>query len=433
VYWTGQSFVVGAENGTNGTTRLFIGQYIAIEDKNGIPPSVSITQPQAGATVIEGSEVVVRADATDDVAVASVTFTLNGNPAFVDTSEPFEARIQAPGAGSPMVLGATASDFGGNSASAPTVAVTVVPDPLTEVVGIVVDRQDNPVSGAAVSVFDHNATSGADGSFTISGVPTVRGVISAQASATVDGRTLRGRSAPATPVPNGTTDVGTIRVTEGNVLILSDVDGPGVQALAAALTAAGNTVTVRPAPEYTWNATNPPLDGFNVVIHLNGFTWQTELPSSAQTALTQFVQNGGGFIGSQWNGYEVVQGRHQQMRDLILQTWATAQSENSGLSNRTYSVVPGKESHPVLIGVPATFSFTADGHSAGDLFTFSVSPPEVLMRVPSGGPAVVVREFGNGRVVNLSHAAGYEGQQQTLLNPNIQKLYINAVAWSASK
>ena len=54
VYWTGQSFVVSAENGTTGTTRLFIGQYIALEDKNGIPPTVTITQPSAGTSVDRG-------------------------------------------------------------------------------------------------------------------------------------------------------------------------------------------------------------------------------------------------------------------------------------------------------------------------------------------------------------------------------------------
>ena len=30
VYWTGESFVVGPENGSSGTTRLFIGQYLSL-------------------------------------------------------------------------------------------------------------------------------------------------------------------------------------------------------------------------------------------------------------------------------------------------------------------------------------------------------------------------------------------------------------------
>jgi hypothetical protein len=43
------------ENGVNGNSRLYIGQYVALEDLAGIPPVVSITSPAAGATVTEGS------------------------------------------------------------------------------------------------------------------------------------------------------------------------------------------------------------------------------------------------------------------------------------------------------------------------------------------------------------------------------------------
>ena len=30
VYWTGESFAVGPENGSSGITRLFIGQYLSL-------------------------------------------------------------------------------------------------------------------------------------------------------------------------------------------------------------------------------------------------------------------------------------------------------------------------------------------------------------------------------------------------------------------
>ena len=221
VYWTGQSFVVSAENGTTGTTRLFIGQYIALEDRNGVPPTISITQPISGTSVIEGSDVVVRADATDDVAVASVTFSVNGVATYTDTSEPFEARLTAPAVGAPMVLGATAVDFGGNSAAAPTVEVTVIADPLTAVSGVVVQNVagvPQPVSGATVTVFDtFVSTTAANGSFTIPNVPTARGSITAFASVTVGGVVLRGASPARSPVVGGVTDVGTIVVQRGRL------------------------------------------------------------------------------------------------------------------------------------------------------------------------------------------------------------------------
>jgi hypothetical protein len=330
-----------------------------------------------------------------------------------------------------MILGATAADFGGNAASAPTVSVTVIPDPLTTVVGRVIDGDGNTVVGAAVSLFELSTTTGSDGTFTLNGVPTVRGPIAVEASVVVGGRTLRGRSAPTPPVPAGTTDVGTIRVTEGNVLILSDIDGPSINSLAEALRAAGNTVTVRPAPEYTWDGTNPSLDEFSVVIHLNGATFGIPLPDSAQLALTQFVQNGGGFIGAQWNGFELAQGRQQLMRDLILQGWASPSSENHG-GLTTFNVVAGQQSHPVLAGVPGTFTFSADWNDSAAATVFGTDPSVVLMQTPTGGPAVLVRQFGSGRVVNMSHAAGYTNAG-TLQDVNIQRLYINAVLWATSR
>src|SRR5919199_814906 len=50
-----------------------------------------------------------------------------------------------------------------------------------------------------------------------------------------------------------------------SVLILADADVATTNSLADTLTQAGFSVTVRPAPEYTWDGTNPALDGFAAV------------------------------------------------------------------------------------------------------------------------------------------------------------------------
>ena len=161
----GYVYLVGAigsafiENGTTGNSRMYIGQYIAIEDLGGVAPTISITQPQAGAEAVEGSSLSVRAIADDDIAVASVTFLVNGAPASTVTSEPYEALVTVPPVPGPLVIGARAIDFGGNSATATTVSVAVIPDPLTTVTGLVVDKNGQPVDGAAVEspdVQDHD-------------------------------------------------------------------------------------------------------------------------------------------------------------------------------------------------------------------------------------------------------------------------------------
>ena len=215
------------------------------------------------------------------------------------------------------------------------------------------------------------------------------------------------------------------------VLILSDVDGPATTALATGIVNAGFHVGLRQAPEYNWSASNPSLDGYDAVIHLNGFTYNVPLGAATQSALVAFVNNGGGFIGSQWNGYEEVAGQQTGMSDLVLLGTGAPGSDSCGLCDVTYTTVAGQENHPVLVGIPSPFTFRADGHDASPK---AVADPAivVLMQSPSGGPAVLVRQVEAGRVVNFSFAPNYadfQADRRTLDDPQVQQLYINAVRW----
>jgi hypothetical protein len=216
--------------------------------------------------------------------------------------------------------------------------------------------------------------------------------------------------------------------TGPKVLLLSDADGAATTALGNSLTSAGFQVTVRPAPEYTWDGTNPALTGYGLVVHLNGFTWNNALRAGGQAALTSFVQSGGGLIAGQWNGYEATSGTQKGMPELVLQ----GTGPNCGQCIITYNVVQGQESHPVLAGIPATFTFKADGHDAGAQLSFASNPSTVLMRVPGGQPAVLVRQFGSGKIASFSIAPNYGlgSLGITLLDANIQKLYLNAAIWT---
>src|SRR5262249_6825316 len=154
------------------TTRLFIGQYLALEDRNGVPPTVSITAPVNGASVIEGTKITAHVNASDDVGVAAVTFLVNGEQVFVDTSEPYEYTFTVPSTAGTLIISATATDLGNNTSTAQDVTVSVVPDPGTTVVGRVIDTQGLPVAGATVSVLSHSSQTAPDGTFSIPDVPT---------------------------------------------------------------------------------------------------------------------------------------------------------------------------------------------------------------------------------------------------------------------
>jgi len=210
------------------------------------------------------------------------------------------------------------------------------------------------------------------------------------------------------------------------VIILPDAYTDGTIALLEALKSAGFDVTLCQAVEFKWDGTNPHLIGFDAVIHLNGATSHTPLSIEAQYALVDFVKNGGNFIGSQFNGYEQADKRQIDMPDLVLQLWP--HPDNCKECEMEWAVVPGQEGHPVLKDVPGTFTFFADAHDAGPLVEFPVNPALVLMTSPAAGPAVTVREFGRGLVVNFSFATN-TSTDLTLQDPNIQLLYINAVAW----
>lgn len=206
------------DNGVSGDSRLYIGQYLALEDRAGIAPVVSISSPGQGATVIEGTTLPVTVQATDDVQVAAVEFLVNGNVVFTDSAAPYQFTVTAPLGVTTFALGARAIDIGNNVGVATGVQVNVSPDPKTTVVGRVLDGDSNPVAGAAVTTSSlQTGVTNADGTFSIAGVPTVVGNIIVTASATIDGKQLRGSSASFAPVPGGATNVGDIIVRSGRL------------------------------------------------------------------------------------------------------------------------------------------------------------------------------------------------------------------------
>jgi YVTN family beta-propeller protein len=206
--------------GSVGDSRLYIGQYLALVDTKGIAPTAAITSPAAGSTVIQGATLPITVSATDDVAVAAVNFLVNGQVVFTATSSPYQFNFTVPLNVTSLTLSATAVDLGGNIGTAQNVSVNVIPDPGTTVIGRVLDKNQNPVAGATVTtVGGKSSTTGVDGRFSISGVPTVQGSISVRAVGTVNGTSRSGNSASVSPVAGGTTDVGNIVLGGGFIVV----------------------------------------------------------------------------------------------------------------------------------------------------------------------------------------------------------------------
>ena len=202
--------------GANGNSRLYIGQYQPRADLAGVPPTAVITSPVNGNLVYEGAPLTVAVDAADDVSVAAVQFSVAGQVVFSTTTAPYQYTFTVPSGVSSLVLGAVARDLGDNEGTAQSVTVSVAPDPLTQVIGRVVDTQGQPIAGAVVTApGGRTGNTGADGRFQIVGVPTVLGNLVIQAQYTpADGVVRSGASNATAPVVGGVTDIGTLTVIE---------------------------------------------------------------------------------------------------------------------------------------------------------------------------------------------------------------------------
>jgi hypothetical protein len=175
------------------------------------PPFVALLSPTELTEVMRGEVVHVLVAAADDIGVAQVRLLFNGQPGVQDTQVPYEFDVTVPAAASDIRLSAQAVDTLGQTATAQEVVLHVTGGSSTAVAGTVVDTGGRPLAGAAVTCLGVSGSTGADGAFTVGGVPVLLGDVRCTASLTLPaGATLAGQSAAVPPVAGGTTGVGTI-------------------------------------------------------------------------------------------------------------------------------------------------------------------------------------------------------------------------------
>ncbi|NIS36172.1 MAG: hypothetical protein GWN07_05795, partial [Actinobacteria bacterium] len=201
------------ENGSTGTSRLLIGQYLGFRDDAGVSPTIELVSPLPGTEVVEGEPLVIEAEASDDVGVFAVRFTVDGEVVFEDRNPLYTLQLPAPAAPAVLTIGAHVLDFAGNRADAEPVEVQVVAPAETSVIGSVADVAGTAVEGAAVTTnLGGEGTTDGGGFFRLDGIPADQGEVVASATAERGGVKLRGRSAAVAPVAGGFTDVGEIRM-----------------------------------------------------------------------------------------------------------------------------------------------------------------------------------------------------------------------------
>jgi hypothetical protein len=304
--------------GSSGNSHLYIGQYQVPQDPFGIPPTAAIISPASGATVVQGSTIVITVNASDDVAVAAVNLLINGQPVLTDTVPPYVFYYTVPLTATTLTIGATAIDYGNNVGNAANVVVNAIPDPGTTVTGRVVDGNNNPLPGFSAQTIGYSTTTASDGTFSIPGVPTIYASasgITVEAFGVVNGAVRAGVSAATPPVPGGNTNVGNI-VTASRPLIV--VDGQFGTVSAIDTSASPPTVIPTPgAPGASADGVSVTPDGSKAFVSIAGYgspirvfdltqnppTYVTDISykGAISNTLANVVTSDGRYVLSIWN------------------------------------------------------------------------------------------------------------------------------------
>lgn len=112
---------------------------------------MNVTSPVDGDTLIEGDIITIVAEASDDGRVVRVDFLVDGNVVTSDTTDPLAFAFEVPVGVASLSFGARAVDTNNNVGTAAAVLVNVIPDPLTTVVGQVIDADGVAAEGASVA------------------------------------------------------------------------------------------------------------------------------------------------------------------------------------------------------------------------------------------------------------------------------------------
>ncbi len=146
---------IARDAATNSTTSTPVSVTVANPVPDTTPPTVSVSSPAEGATVL--GSVPVNASASDNVGVDGVQFTLDGaNLGAEDTSAPYSVSWNTTTASNGAhALRAIARDAAGNSTTATPVNVTVAnpsPDTTPPTVSVTAPAAGATVSGTATPV-----------------------------------------------------------------------------------------------------------------------------------------------------------------------------------------------------------------------------------------------------------------------------------------
>ena len=182
-------------------------------------PTVTLVNPAPGKQLIKGLNLVITPNAQDNGRVTKVSVRLNGAQVALVTSAPFTYAMALPSDANSLRLELIATDTNNNQGSSGEHTFALVTDPLTTVIGRVVDSGNQPVANAQVETLGISGVTAKDGSFVLTGVPVAPGQVQVIANGVLGSQGVTATSADVEPVWSGTTDVGDITLVSPKVRV----------------------------------------------------------------------------------------------------------------------------------------------------------------------------------------------------------------------
>lgn len=164
-----------------------------------------------------------------------------------------------------------------------------------------------------------------------------------------------------------------------------------------------------------WDAVDPGLDDIDSVIWMEGRNYSSDMGAEAQTALADFVADGGGLVRTEWSTYSANEGS----ADVLLPVDAPDSDYEYG---NTWTRVVAD--HPIGASLDAEFDIEGAGFSV-------VQADEGSIIVWSGAednPLLTVTESFGGRVVHINHDVVYSVDE---LGPIMDRMFADAAIWAA--
>lgn len=340
------------------------------------PPTAAVIAPVDGAQAVEGTYLDVEAGASDDGGVTRIELRVDGSPVGTLGLPPNGFFIAAPAAGQDLRLQVVVTDTGGHSTASSEITVHGIADPLTTLAGSVVDHLGGPVASAEVDVrsdqgFTASTTTGADGRFTLSGLPTIVGNFTIAVSGVAQGCSERGGlSDPLTPLPGATLDVGAVPLaapagvqTTTVTGVVVDEDGQPV---------AGVTVNVFSSDFGDETVATSGADGSFTVLNFPARIWGVSAVAGAMFPTGQLV----GAVGS----VDAIPNGTSDLGAIIVDPYDPAGDPGPSFTGRVVDT-DGNPVAGVRVSANAQFIFTTTTTEADGTFLLTGLPSDTPVQI----------------------------------------------------